>query len=119
MIPSGAVQVALTLLHQTTTPDYINSLLENNVTDESGIVAWSLWNDPEIGNRSVPIDMDALVLDLEPIIPGDLNGDGVVGFPDLIALLSEWGLCSGCPADLDGNGEVGFTDLVILLSNFD
>ena len=42
--PSGRNAAA-----QTTTPDYINSLLDNNVTDENGIIAWSLWNDPEIG----------------------------------------------------------------------
>ena len=110
--------MAVTLLHQTTTPDYINSLLDNNVTDESGIIAWSLWNDPEIGNRSVPIDMDALVFDLEPMVPGDVTGDGVVDFDDLLALLSAWGPCFDCPEDLDGNGDVGFSDLVFLLSNF-
>ncbi|MAV54957.1 MAG: hypothetical protein CMJ28_03265 [Phycisphaerae bacterium] len=119
VIPVGATQVAVTLLHQTTTPDYIDSLLENNVTDESGIIAWSLWNDPEIGNRSVPIDMDALVFDLEPSTPGDVNGDGSVDFNDLLAILSAWGApCTGCSEDLDGDGEVGFNDLLIVLSNF-
>ena len=58
--------------------------------------------------------IDALVLDLEPIIFGDLNRDSVVGFADLIALLSGWGSCLECPTDLAGNGAVGFTDLVIL-----
>ena len=38
--------------------------------------------------------IDSLVLDFEPIIFGDLNGDVVVGFPNLIALFSEWGLVS-------------------------
>jgi hypothetical protein len=93
-------------------------LLDNNVTDESGIIAWSLWNDPEIGNRSVPIDMDALVLDLEPSVPGDVTGDGVVDFNDVLALLSVWGPCPGCPEDLNGDGDVGFSDLVLLLSNY-
>jgi hypothetical protein len=117
-IPAGATQVAVTLLHQTTTPDYINSLLDNNVTDENGIIAWSLWNDPEIGNRSVPIDMDALVFDLDPTVPGDVTGDGVVDFNDVLALLSAWGPCSGCPEDLDGDGDVGFSDLILVLSNY-
>ena len=84
-------------MHQTTTPDYINSLLDNNVTDENGIIAWSLWNDPEIGNRSVPIDMDALVFDLESTVPGDVTGDGVVDFNDLLALLSVWGTMFSLP----------------------
>lgn len=47
--------------------------------------------------------------------PADLNGDGIVGFDDLLILLGDWGPCAGCPADLDGNGDVGFTDMVQLL----
>ena len=52
-----------------------------------------------------------------PIL-GDVNGDGQVGFADLLAVLSTWGPCPGCPADLDGNGSVGFDDLLLLLSNW-
>ena len=62
--------------------------------------------------------MDALVFDLEPTVPGDVTGDGVVDFNDVLALLSAWGPCSGCPEDLDGDGNVGFSDLVLLLSNY-
>jgi hypothetical protein len=59
--------------------------------------------------------------DPAPGTPGDLNGDGVVGVPDLLMLLSEWGPCADssiCPADLDGNGNVGIGDLLTLLSNW-
>ena len=63
--------------------------------------------------------MDALVFDLEPSTPGDVNGDGSVDFNDLLAILSAWGApCTGCSEDLDGDGEVGFNDLLIVLSNF-
>jgi hypothetical protein len=49
--------------------------------------------------------------------PGDMNGDGMVGFDDLVMLLAAWGPCGDpCPADLDGNGAVGFSDLSMLLS---
>ncbi|MBT8484617.1 MAG: hypothetical protein HKO59_01760 [Phycisphaerales bacterium] len=47
---------------------------------------------------------------------GDFDGDGSVGFTDLVSLLSAWGPCVGCPQDLDGSGDVGFADLVSLLS---
>lgn len=47
---------------------------------------------------------------------GDLDGDGNVGFSDLVAMLGAWGPCVGCPADLDGNDDVGFTDLTALLA---
>ncbi len=58
---------------------------------------------------------------LNPIIPGDLDGDFTVSTSDLLILLSSWGSCSecdDCPADLDDNCEVGTSDLLILLSNW-
>ena len=55
-------------------------------------------------------------------IPGDLNGDGVVGIADLLLLFADWGPCpdppEACPADLDGDGFVGVGDLLILLANW-
>jgi hypothetical protein len=54
--------------------------------------------------------------------PGDLDGDGTVGFSDLLILLAAWGECpappADCPADLDASGDVGFSDLLILLSSW-
>ncbi|MDZ4828621.1 MAG: hypothetical protein SGJ09_00305 [Phycisphaerae bacterium] len=47
--------------------------------------------------------------------PADLNGDGVVGPPDLGILLGSWGECVGCPADFTGDGLVTPADLGILL----
>jgi len=51
---------------------------------------------------------------------GDLDGDGVIATPDLLALLADWGTCgSPCPADLDGDGAVGATDLLALFAGWD
>ena len=44
----------------------------------------------------------------------DINGDGMVGFNDLTALLGAWGT-DNPKADLDLNGDVGFSDLTTLL----
>ncbi|MEY3141838.1 MAG: hypothetical protein RLY21_331 [Planctomycetota bacterium] len=52
-------------------------------------------------------------------VPGDLDGDGGVGAPDLSILLSAWGPCASgqpCPADLNGDGSVGPQDLAVLLA---
>ncbi len=52
---------------------------------------------------------------------GDLDGDGVVGSNDLLALLGAWGSCDdcdNCAADLDGDCSVGTADLIILLGNW-
>ena len=47
----------------------------------------------------------------------DLDGDGTVGFGDLLVILAEWGPCGeSCAADLDDSGDVGFGDLLAALS---
>jgi hypothetical protein len=50
--------------------------------------------------------------------PSDVDGDGAIGFPDLLIVLSSWGPCPGCPADVDGDGVVGFPDLLAALSEW-
>jgi probable HAF family extracellular repeat protein len=51
---------------------------------------------------------------LTPIIPADVDGDGVVGQTDLAILLGAWG-SSDPTFDLDGSGSVDAPDLAILL----
>lgn len=55
------------------------------------------------------------------VIPGDLDGDGIVSSLDLLLLLGAWGPCppkGQCPADLDHDGVVGSIDLLILLGEW-
>jgi len=49
------------------------------------------------------------------IVPGDINGDGVVNGVDLALVLGSWGPCAGCPADINGDGTVSGLDLAIVL----
>jgi hypothetical protein len=53
-----------------------------------------------------------------PACPADIDGDGNVGFSDLLSVLTFWGPCPGCPEDVDGDGDVGFTDLLAVLSGW-
>ena len=53
-----------------------------------------------------------------PPAPGDIDGDGIVGITDFLALLAAWGPNPGHPADLDGDGFVGITDFLLLLANW-
>jgi hypothetical protein len=60
-----------------------------------------------------------LVASPESVCPGDVNGDGLIDFADLNAMLSEFGhLGDVVDADLDLDGDVDFTDLNAVLSNF-
>lgn len=54
-----------------------------------------------------------------PTISGDLNGDGTVGFDDLITLARNYER-SGTLAqgDINDDGSIGFDDLVILARNY-
>lgn len=47
---------------------------------------------------------------------GDVDGNQVVDFVDLTALLASFGPCDGCSADFDQNGAVDITDLISLLA---
>ena len=74
------------------------SRLDGGTSDADVAIAWQL---PEIdGPRQ------------------DLNGDGTVGFADLVILLQDWGPCppGPCLADIDDDGVVGFGDLTNLLN---
>ncbi len=51
-----------------------------------------------------------------PPCPADLDGDGSVGFGDLLAVLAAWGACEDCPEDIDESGEVDFNDVLAVLS---
>lgn len=51
-----------------------------------------------------------------PSCPEDIDRDGFVDFPDILAVLSAWGgICESCPEDLDGDGMVSFGDLLVIL----
>ncbi len=47
--------------------------------------------------------------------PADLDGDGMVGVSDLIAVLAAWGKKGG-PEDLDGSGFVDIGDILAVLA---
>ena len=52
------------------------------------------------------------------VCPADLDGDGAVAVPDLLALLAAWGTDPGGPPDLDGDGAVAVPDLLALLASW-
>jgi len=57
-----------------------------------------------------------LISNLFGVCAGDVDGDGVVGINDFLALLAAWGPNPGHAADIDGDGEVGILDFLALLA---
>lgn len=53
-----------------------------------------------------------------PLVPGDADGDGVVGFSDLNAVLAQFGQSGELAGDLNCSGVVDFADLNLLLARF-
>ncbi len=66
------------------------------------------------------IDDRDIVLEALNTLPGDLDGDGNVGFSDFLNLSSRFGQTVNgyTEADIDLNGNVGFTDFLVLSANF-
>ena len=54
----------------------------------------------------------------EDIYPGDVDGDGIVGVTDLLAIIGAWGPCSGCGEDLNNDGTVNVNDLLDVIANW-
>ncbi|MFG0252458.1 MAG: right-handed parallel beta-helix repeat-containing protein, partial [Phycisphaerales bacterium JB038] len=80
----------------------------------------------DTGNPGAPgplVDMGACEFQVDPICPGDVDGDGDTDQSDLGLLLVSYERLPGDPffnpdADLNGDGEVGQPDLGILLADY-
>jgi hypothetical protein len=123
LIPDESARAVITLYYQPMTKEYVEFLRDANTgpPGNAGDVLYDLWSNPAIGNMVPPTDMDMIEVDLTAQVEGDVIRDGVVGFDDLIELLSQWGPCPPpdmCRADLDCDGVVGFSDLILVLANF-
>ncbi len=63
--------------------------------------------------------IQSFVIYLNNACAGDTNGDGIVNFTDLNAVLASFGQTGeGLPGDVNGDGVVNFTDLNEVLANF-
>jgi hypothetical protein len=69
-----------------------------------------------VGTARTATGVQGFILDLpRPAnCVADLNGDGLVGAPDVATLLDAWGKANSA-ADLDGDGLVGAADLAAML----
>lgn len=74
---------------------------------------------PEGGDYDIGAALNGIQIRLvEELIPGDVDGDGIVNIADLLALLAAWGSCAGCAEDVNGDSVVDILDLLTLLANW-
>jgi probable HAF family extracellular repeat protein len=104
----------------------LNTLLDPTIT-----AGWSLTNAFAINNLGQiaaaanfmgpggqPVTHAVLLM---PRVTADANGDGTVGFDDLLILAQHYGISSGGTwqvDDFNGDGGVGFDDLLILAQHY-
>jgi len=117
-IPRGATEAVVTLYYQTTSKEYIEFLLNENVTNLAGLNAYDRW---DARGRSAPVDMDVVILSLGALKTGDLNHDGVVNVQDLLGVIAQWGPCPPptlCSGDVTSNGVINVEDLLLVIANW-
>ena len=118
-VPSGAESVVVALNFQPMTKEYIEFLRDGAPVE--GQAVYDLWDDPLIGNRVPPVDMDMVGIDLHGFRAGDFSESGTVDFNDLLLLFGFWGACPPpdiCRGDLNGDGIVDFNDLLALFGEW-
>jgi hypothetical protein len=74
---------------------------------------------PAPGAGSGTLAYDNLLLEGDAAVPGDVNGDGVVDFHDLLILAQNYGgTGTVADGDLNRDGRIDFADLLILAQNY-
>ncbi len=100
------------------------ALASINIPQGADTVSVKVWDDtPMVRNpsaRELWLSQTAQWSLIQPPCPADINGDGVVNFPDLNILLIYFGqpVTLGVRGDINGDGVVDFLDLNILLASF-
>ncbi|MDP7005317.1 MAG: hypothetical protein QF718_03805 [Phycisphaerales bacterium] len=71
-----------------------------------------------LDNQGTIIGEDDIII-INPPIPGDLDGDGVVGILDILIVIADWGPCpDGCTGDVNEDGVSDILDLLVIIANW-
>ena len=58
------------------------------------------------------------IIIINPPLPGDANGDGMVGILDILIVIADWGPCDGCAGDQNGDGQASILDILLMIANW-
>ena len=101
---------------------------EFDVAPETGVLTVTTWGIEPYSNDELLADPGAVVARTPQVVQrflvqpagaclGDVDGDGLVDFSDLVGVLAAWGTADPV-ADLNGDGTVDFTDLLAVLAGW-
>jgi len=71
----------------------------------------------EVDNQGTIVGEDDIVI-IDPAVPGDANGDGIVGILDVLVVIADWGPCDGCAGDQNGDGQASILDVLFIIANW-
>lgn len=112
--PYAAGVAALVLsVDSSLTPDELEDILSSTAVDYG-----SGGYDTTYGHGFINARAALEAVDTGGTCDSDIDGDGMVGVNDLLAVVDQWGVCGGCDADIDGDGMVGVNDLLAVVDQW-
>jgi len=114
-IPPTAQYVEVSVLHQTTTREYIEFLRDAVPGNTAGIVSYNLWQ--QFGREKLAL-MDYFGEELPARCPTDVNHDGGIDADDVITFFAMWDT-SDPRVDFTGDGGVDGDDIIEFFTRWD
>ena len=70
----------------------------------------------DVDNQGTITDEGDIII-INPPMPGDADGDGIVGILDILVVIADWGPCpQGCTSDFNNDGVVDITDILVVIT---
>jgi hypothetical protein len=107
-IPANARSARVSVMYQTTTKDYIESLRDGNTSNNLGQVAYDQW---VTQGKSAPVVMDTMTRQLT--CRCDWNGNGQLEVQDIFDFINGWFAGNG---DINSDGVLNVQDIFDMLN---